>query len=267
MNTVAEPRKQFHDLHRTGLFMIPNPFDVGSARLLEHLGFRALATTSSGFAATLGRDDQHTTRAELVEHVRAICAAVSIPVNVDAEGCFAHEPGGIAASVEMFVEAGASGVSIEDFDPVAQAILPIEEATRRVAEAVDAARPHGVMITARAEALLYGSNDLDDVIRRLEGFRDAGAQVLYAPGVKTVEGIRRVVDVGPPVNVLAMPGVPPASELASLGVRRISTGGALAWSAYGAFARAAVELRDEGTYRYFNGVLDRPTRTATFAKR
>jgi len=267
MNTASQRRETFRDLHRAGLFLIPNPFDMGSARLLEHLGFEALATTSSGFAATLGRNDQHTTRAELVDHVRAMCAAVSLPVNVDAEACFPLEPGGVGETVELFAEAGAAGVSIEDFDHTTNAILPIDEASARVAQAVGAARPHGVVITARAEALLYGSTDTDDVIARLHAYREAGADVLHAPGVKSAGEIRRVVDVGLPVNVLAMPGVPSASELSSLGVRRISTGGALAWSAYGAFLRAATELRDLGTYDYFEGVIERPTRETAFGDR
>jgi 2-methylisocitrate lyase-like PEP mutase family enzyme len=265
MTTTRQRRETFRDLHRSGLFLIPNPFDVGSARLLEHLGFPALATTSSGFAATLGRSDQHTTRTELVEHVRAICAAVSLPVNVDAEACFPNEPGGISETVAQFAEAGAAGVSIEDFDPTVSAVLPIDEATERVALAVAAARSHGVVVTARAEALLYGSTDLEEIIGRLSAYRDTGADVLYAPGVRTAKEIGRLVDVGLPVNVLAMPGVPNVAELRALGVRRISTGGALAWSAYGSFARAATELRDHGTYSYSDEALDRSTRKTAFA--
>ena len=246
---------------------MPNPFDVGSARLLEHLGFSALATTSSGFAASLGRNDQHTSRSELVEHVRAMCAAVSLPITVDAEACFPYESGGIGETVALFAEAGAAGVSIEDFDPAMNAILTIDDATDRVAQAVEAARPHQLVVTARAESLLHGSPDVDDVITRLRAYRDAGADVLYAPGVKTADEIRRVVGVGAPVNVLAMPGVPSTVELESIGVRRISTGGALAWKAYGALVSAATELRDHGTYGYFEGALDRPTRSTAFSDR
>lgn len=264
MTTPDQRRETFRRLHDAGLFLIPNPFDPGSARLLEHLGFSALATTSSGFAATLGRSDQHTTRDELVEHVRAICDAVTIPVNVDAEACFPDEPGGIARSVALFAQAGAAGVSIEDYDPSMGAILPVEEAAGRVAQAVHEAQRNGIMITARAEALLYGSTDLDDVVTRLEAYRDAGADVLYAPGARTAAQISRVVGVGLPVNVLALPGAPTIAELAALGVRRVSTGGALAWNAYGAFARAATELRDTGTYDYFTGGLDAATRREVF---
>jgi 2-methylisocitrate lyase-like PEP mutase family enzyme len=267
MNTTDERRDRFRDLHLNGLFLIPNPFDVGSARLLEHLGFQALATTSSGFAATLGRNDQYTTRSQLVEHVRSICAAVTLPVNVDAEACFPLESGGIDETVELFANVGAAGVSIEDFDPTTNAILPIDQASERVALAVGAARRHGVVITARAESLLYGSTDTDDVIARLRAYRKAGADVLYAPGVKSTQEIRRIVDIGLPVNVLALPGVPNTTELRSLGVRRVSTGGALAWSAYGALLRAATQLRDDGTYDYFDSVLDRSTRETAFSDR
>jgi 2-methylisocitrate lyase-like PEP mutase family enzyme len=264
MTTPSQRRATFRDLHRDGLFLIPNPFDVGSACLLEHLGFAALATTSSGFAATLGRADQHTNRSDLVEHARAICAAVSIPVNVDAEACFPHESGGIPETIALLAHAGAAGVSIEDFDPSTGAILPIDEAAARVALAVEAARPHNLMITARAEALLYGSTDFDDIIGRLHAYRGAGADVLYAPGVTTAEDIGRVVGVGLPVNALAMPGSPTAARLRELGVRRISTGGSLTWSAYDAFKRAATELRDHGTYGYLDATLDPATRTAAF---
>jgi 2-methylisocitrate lyase-like PEP mutase family enzyme len=264
LNAASNRRDTFRALHADGLFIIPNPFDIGSARILEHLGFPALATTSSGFAATLGRNDQHTYRNELVEHVRAICASVDIPVNVDAEGCFAHEEGGVARTVTMLAEAGAAGVSIEDFDPTVGGILPVGEAADRVSQAVNAARPHQLVVTARAEAALYGSTDLDDLIARLAAYRDAGADVLYAPGVRSAHDIERVVAVGLPVNVLAMPGVPPTAELRSLGVRRVSTGGSLAWAAYGGLARAATELRDHGTYGFLGDVLDRPTRAGSF---
>ena len=261
---MIDRREAFRELHGSGLFLIPNPFDVGSARLLEHLGFPALATTSSGFAATLGRMDQHSTRDELVAHVRALCAAVSVPVNVDAESCFPGDAGAVAETVSMLADAGAAGISIEDFDPVSGTIMPADVAAGRVAEAAAAARPHGIVLTARAEAMLYGSPDLDDVLLRLRLYRDAGADVLYAPGLKSAEQIRQVVDIGLPVNVLAMRGVPSVGELRSLGVRRVSTGGALTWSAYGALASAATELRDCGTYGYLGTALDSASRDASF---
>lgn len=261
-------RDRFRALHRSGRFVIPNPFDAGSARLLEHLGFSALATTSSGFAATLGRPDQHVTRDELVAHVAELSAAVDIPINVDAEACYADDEGGIAQTVDLLAAAGASGISIEDHDPTVGAILPLDVAIDRVRQAVEACQPHGVVLTARAEQLLYGSTDVDEVIARLVAFRDAGAEVLYAPGLVRADDIRRVVDaVGAPINVLALPGTPSVPELADLGVRRVSTGGALAWAAYGGFVAAATELRDHGTSTYFSTTLPRAARTAAFRTR
>jgi 2-methylisocitrate lyase-like PEP mutase family enzyme len=257
-------RARFRELHAAdGTFVIPNPWDVGSARILEHLGFEALATTSSGFAATLGRLDQQVTLDELVAHVAAITAAVAIPVNVDSERCFADDLAGIAATVELLAGAGAAGLSIEDYDPATKAIDPVGLATERVAAAAEACALHGIVLTGRAENLLYGQSDLDDTIARLVAYRDAGAGCVYAPGLSAIDDIRRVVDaVGVPVNVLALPGAPSVPELASVGVRRVSTGGSLAWAAYGALADAARELKSEGTSTYLEGVLPRSVRTA-----
>lgn len=267
-STSSDLRDRFRALHTSGTFVIPNPFDAGSARLLEHLGFPALATTSSGFAASLGRPDQHVRRDELVAHVAQLCASVDIPLNVDAEACYAHDHGGIARTVELLAEAGAAGISIEDHDPSLGAILPLDEAVARVAIAVEACRPHGVVLTARAEQYLYGSTDHVEVIARLVAFRDAGAEVVYAPGLTAIDDIRRVVDaVGIAVNVLALPGTPPVPELAAAGVRRVSTGGALAWAAYGGVVSAATELRDHGTSTYLDSVLPRGVRAAAFADR
>lgn len=266
--TSSDLRDRFRALHTSGTFVIPNPFDAGSARLLEHLGFPALATTSAGFAASLGRPDQHVSRSELVAHVAELCAAIDIPLNVDAEACYAHDDGGIARTVELLAEAGAAGISIEDHDPSLGAILPLDEAAARVAIAVEACRPHGVVLTARAEQYLYGSTDLDEVIARLVAFRDAGAEVVYAPGLAAIDDIRRVVDaVEIAVNVLALPGTPPVPELAAAGVRRVSTGGALAWAAYDGLVSAATELRDHGTSTYLASVLPRGVRAAAFADR
>ena len=258
-------RDRFRALHAEGCFAIPNPFDVGSALLLQHLGAAALATTSSGFAATLGRPDQHVRRDELVEHVAALCAAVAVPINVDAEGCYPSDDGGIARTVELLAGAGAAGVSIEDYDPEFGGILPLADAAERVGVAAEACRASGVVLTGRAEQLLYGSGDLDEVIDRLCAYRDAGADVVYAPGLVRLEDIRRVVDeVGVAVNVLALPGVPPLAELAAAGVRRVSTGGSLSWVAYGAFAAAAAELLGPGTTAYLDSMLPRSTRQAAF---
>ena len=167
---------QFRALHESGTFVMPNPWDVGSARILASLGFPALATTSSGHAATFGRLDQHVTRDELLAHAEAVAAAVEVPLNVDAEGCFAGDPGGVARTVELIGQTGAAGCSLEDYDPVVQAILPIDVATERVASAVDAARASGLVLTARAENHLYGQPDVDDTIARLQAYAAAGAR-------------------------------------------------------------------------------------------
>jgi 2-methylisocitrate lyase-like PEP mutase family enzyme len=220
---------------------------VGSARLLQHAGAVALATTSSGLAASLGRHDQHVGHDELIAHVAAICAAVTIPVNVDAERCYADEAAGIAPVVEALADAGAAGLSIEDYDPSTQAIDPIDVATERVFAAAEAAHRRGLVLTARAENHLYGNGDLADTLERLAAYRDAGADCLYAPGLVAAEDIVAVVALGRPVNVLLRPGGPTVPELAELGVRRVSTGGRLAFVAYGALMAAARELLDAGT--------------------
>jgi len=241
-------RDRFRALHASGTFLLPNPWDVGSARLLESLGFPALATTSSGLAASLGKTDQQVTRDELVTHVAALTAAVGIPVSVDAEHGFADTPAGLARTVDLLAEAGAAGMSIEDYDPVARRLEPLARGAERVAAAAQACARHGVVLTARAENHLYGHDDLDDTIARLRAYREAGADVVYAPGVRTPAEIARLVESVPaPLNVLAVAGAPGVPELARLGVRRVSTGGALAWAAYGALRDAARELLEAGT--------------------
>jgi len=241
-------RDRFHALHESGTFLLPNPWDAGSARLLESLGFPALATTSSGLAASLGKRDQQVTRPELVAHVAALTATVGIPLNVDAERCFADTPDGIAETVDLLAEAGAAGISIEDYDPATARIETLESGIERVAAAAEACARHNIVLTARAENHLYGYDNLDDTIERLRAYRAAGADVVYAPGLTTPGDIGRVVtEVACPVNVLAVPGAPSVAELAALGVRRVSTGGALAWAAYGALRDAARELLDTGT--------------------
>jgi 2-methylisocitrate lyase-like PEP mutase family enzyme len=241
---------RFRELHaRDGIFVMPNPWDVGSARLLESLGFEALATTSSGFAASLGRLDQQVSRDELVAHVAAVTSAISVPLNVDSENCFPNEPGGVAETVRLLAAAGAAGCSIEDYDPVADRIEELDVAVARVAEAAGAGAE--VVLTARCENLLHRVRDLDDTIARLVAYRDAGADVVYAPGLRDLGDIARVVDaLRVPVNVLLFPDGPSVAELESTGVRRVSTGGLLAWTAYGALVRGARELLERGTSTY-----------------
>ncbi len=246
----------FRDLHLRGVFVMPNAWDVGSARLLASMGFPAIATTSSGHAAALGRTDQHVTRDELLVHVEALAAAVEIPVSVDAERCFADDPAGVAETVRLVAAAGAAGCSIEDYDPRSGSIDPIEVAVERVGAAAESAREHGMVLTARAENHLYGLGDLDDPITRLGAYRAAGADVLDAPGLVMADEIKRVVDeIGAPINVLAMRRTPPVQVLAGLGVRRLSTGGGLARAAYGALVAAARELQDTGTSIYLDAAI------------
>ena len=262
---IHELRRRFVTLHDEGIFVMPNPWDVGSARILASMGFPALATTSSGHAASLGRHDQRVTRDELLEHVAAVSAAVDVPLNVDAERCFADDAVGVSETVALLAGAGAAGCSIEDYDPASKSIDLIDVATARVAAAATAAHEYGIVLTARAENHLYGKGDLDDTITRLCSYRDAGADVVYAPLLVDAADITRVVnEVGKPVNVLALPGVPSVAELGPLGVRRVSTGGALAWVAYGALYRAGRELLDEGTSTYLSGSLSGSARAAAF---
>src|SRR5919108_2791387 len=182
-NAPMERRERFRALHREGLFVMPNAWDIGSARLLASLGFQAIATTSSVDAASLGRPDQNVMRDELLSHVEALAAAVDLPLSVDAERCFADTPAGVAETVELIAAAGAAGCSIEDYDPATDSIDRIEVATERVVAASEAARKHGLVLTASAENHLHGIDDLDDTIDRLLAYRDAGAGCVYAPGL------------------------------------------------------------------------------------
>lgn len=250
--TPDQLRVRFHELHAADeLFVMPNPWDAGSARILESLGFPALATTSSGFANSIGVDDGHVELDVLLAHVATLTAAIDVPLNVDSERCFAATPAGVADVVRQIAEAGAAGCSIEDWDPDTGAIDDIDVATERVAAAVAAADEAGMVLTARAENHLRGIDDIDDTIARLIAFRDVGAHCLYAPGLVDPTVIEQVVTaVAAPVNVLALPGGPPTSRLAELGVRRVSTGGALARAAYGSLVTNATELLDVGTSSY-----------------
>ena len=255
MTTQTEKAGHFLDLHRPGNpLLLPNPWDRGSAALLASLGFRALATTSSGFAATLGRPDGSVSRDEAQAHAAAIVTATELPVSADLENCFADDPGGVALTVTLAAETGLAGCSVEDFTgDDDEPIYDIGLAAERVAAAVEAAHagPARLVLTARAENYLHGRPDLTDTITRLQAYQAAGADVLYAPGLTSLADIRQVVTaVDRPVNVLAMSGAPPVSELAEAGVSRVSVGGAFAFAALGGLAAAATELRDKGTYGY-----------------
>ena len=238
--------------------LLPNPWDEGSARLLASLGFKALATTSSGLAATRGLLDGSMGRDEVMGHVAAIVAATDLPVSADLENGFGDEPGRVADTVRLAVEAGLAGCSIEDFTGRPEApIYDAGLAAERMAAAAQAARaaragPVPLVLTGRCENYLHGRRDLDATITRLGAYQEAGADVLYAPGLTELDDIRRVVDaVDRPVNVLARPGGPTVSELAGVGVARVSLGGALCFAALGAVVEAAHELLEQGTYGFF----------------
>jgi len=256
MPTQSERGAAFHALHeRPQIFIIPNPWDVGSACMLEGMGFEALATTSSGFATTLGRFDGQVTRDEKMQHCREICQAVDIPVSADLENCFSDTPGGVAETVRLAADTGLVGCSIEDFtDKPEPKIYDFELAVERVKAGVEAAKALSFpfTITARAEGVLRNVHDLDEAIRRLKAFEAVGADVLYAPGLKTNDEVRKVVGaVSKPVNVLTMPNLT-IDDLSAAGVRRVSLGGWLARVATGALLKAATEMRDQGTFSELN---------------
>jgi 2-methylisocitrate lyase-like PEP mutase family enzyme len=249
---MSQTRKAeaFRELHAGEPFVIPNPWDAGSARILEALGFRALATTSSGFAFTLGRLDGAATLDDVVSHVLALTGATDLPVSVDLENGYGAEPASAARSIIRIAEAGAVGGSIEDWDGDVGRIYDPGHAAERVAAAVEAARtlPFPFTLTARAENHIRGNPDLDDTIARLRAFEEAGADVLYAPGLESAEQIRTVcAAVSRPVNVLARPGLSFA-EIAGAGAQRVSVGGALTWVAARALAEAATAIRDHGDF-------------------
>jgi 2-methylisocitrate lyase-like PEP mutase family enzyme len=247
--TQEQKAAAFLALHEGDPFVIPNPWDAGSARVLEALGFEALATTSSGFAFTLGRLDGDVTLDEVAEHVHALDAATRVPISVDLENGYGAEPEQAATAVARAAEAGAVGGSIEDFDPK-DGLYPLDRAVERVAAAVEAARalPVPFVLTARAENHIRGNPDLEDTIARLQAFERAGADVLYAPGLRTTEQIRAVCSaVSKPVNVLAVRNLS-LREIVDAGAQRISVGGALAWSAVSGLVSAAEAIRDHGDF-------------------
>src|SRR5215467_1019701 len=252
-----EKAERFLSLHAGDQpLLMPNPWDRGSARLLESLGFEALATTSSGFAATLGRMDGSVTRAEAIAHAASIVSCTDLPVSADLENCFADDPVGVAETIRLAIGAGLAGCSVEDYaNRDDEPIYDLALAAERVAAAADAAHsgPVRLVLTARAENYIRGKPYLADTIARLQAYEAAGADVLFAPGVTKSEEIRELVgSVGKPVNVLALPGTPPVAELAAMGVKRISVGGAFAFYALDALAHAALGLRDSGSYGYWD---------------
>jgi len=258
VSTQATKTENFLALHYgDSPLLLPNPWDEGSAKILASLGFRALATTSSGHAMTLGRPDGSVTRDEALAHAANIVSATSLPVSADLERCFADDPQGVAETVALAKEAGLAGCSIEDSTGVpGEPIYAAGLAADRVRAAAETAHQPGagLVLTARAENYLHARPDLADTIARLQAFQEAGADVLYAPGLTRLADIRQVVaEVDKPVNVLAIGGGPPVAELAQAGVRRVSVGGAFAFASAGARVAAARDLFDEGTYSYLAG--------------
>lgn len=256
MTATAIRVETFHRLHRSGCFVMPNPWDAGSARALEQMGFKALATTSAGFAWTLGRADNHITRDQALAHLRAIAAAVEVPVNADFEGGFAIDPRDVAANVKLATATGIAGLSIEDAsgdaaDPLFDFTLAVER-IRAAREAIDESGT-SVLLTGRSEGFLCGRPDIDETVRRLRAYAEAGADCLYAPRINTAEQIEAIVTaVAPkPVNLLINAPFMTVAEAAALGVRRISVGGTLARTAWAGFLEAAREIRDTGTFSCF----------------
>jgi 2-methylisocitrate lyase-like PEP mutase family enzyme len=251
MADQADRANLFLELHDSDSpLLLPNPWDAGSTKLLGALGFHALATTSGGFAGTLGRLDGSVTREEMLEHCRAIVAATDLPVSADLENGFAEHPDGVAETVRLALDTGLAGCSISLDAP----IYDIDAAAERVAAAAEVAHggPVHLVLTARAENHLHGRMDLADTIARLQAYQEAGADVLYAPGLVQLEDIRQLVsEVDRPVNVLARPNAPTVSELASVGVSRVSVGSAFALAALGAVVEAARELSGSGTYTFW----------------
>jgi 2-methylisocitrate lyase-like PEP mutase family enzyme len=256
MNVSHDRIADFHRLHSAGCFVMPNPWDAGSARVLERMGFPALATTSAGLAWTLGRADGQVTIDQSLAHLRAVAGAVQVPVNADFEGGYAVEPDGVAANVGLAAETGIAGLSIEDSsgDP-ADPLLDFDLSVERVAAARRAIDESGtgVVLTGRSEGFVVGRPDIDETVRRLRAYADAGADCLYAPRIDQVEDVVAVVSaVAPkPVNLLINSPFMTVAEAAELGVRRVSVGGTLARTAWSGFLRAAQEIADDGTFTRF----------------
>jgi len=270
MPNTADKRRTFRKLHEGGCFVIPNPWDVGSARYLQGLGFQALATTSSGFAFSQGYADGAVPLDTVLAHFRTLAAASDVPINADFEHGFAPDPDGVARNVRRCIETGIAGLSIEDAsgDP-AQPLFALEEAVTRLRAARRAIDDSGedVLLVGRAEGLLIGHGDLDDVVRRLQAYADAGADVLYAPKLRTRDEIERVVEAVAPKPINFLNSVDfgfSVADLAAMGVRRISVGGTLARVAWTALTRAAREIAEHGTFANFAGSMSNAELNAFF---
>jgi 2-methylisocitrate lyase-like PEP mutase family enzyme len=256
MPTIADKRRTFRTLHQSGCFVIPNPWDIGSARYLQHLGFKAIASTSAGFAFAQGSPDGAVPRDVMLAHLHELAHASDLPLNADFEAGYADDLAGVAESVRLAVEAGVSGLSIED--GVDRKLYSIDDAIARVKAARVAIDKAGgeVLLVGRCEGILWGRSDLDETIARLKTYANAGADCLYAPGIKSREQIAAVVNaVAPkPVNLLMSSGAQPltVADLAALGVRRISVGGALARVAWGGVMRVAKQIAEEGRFDGLN---------------
>ena len=269
MPSIAERRDAFHKLHEAGCFVMPNPWNVGTARYFQGLGFKALATTSSGFAHAQGCADGAVPREMMLQHLREIVEAADLPVNADFEGGYADTPDGVAESVRLGVETGVAGLSIEDStgDP-ANPLYDFDLAVARVRAARAAIDKAGskVVLTARSEGFICGRPDLDETIRRLKAFAELGADCLYPPGIRTREQITAVVKaVAPkPVNLLVSTNVFTVAEIAAMGVRRISVGGTLARAAWTAVTQSARQIAETGKFDSFAGVVPNSELNALF---
>jgi 2-methylisocitrate lyase-like PEP mutase family enzyme len=270
--SISDKRSTYRALHKSGCFVIPNPWNVGTACYLQGLGFKALATTSAGFAHAQGMPDSGPTRDMVLAHLREIVAATDVPVNADFEGGYADDPEGVAESVRLAVETGVAGLSIEDStgDPD-NPLYTFDLAVARVKAARAAIDKAGgdVVFTARSEGFICGRPDLPETIRRLKAFAEAGADCLYPPGIKTREQVTAVVQaVAPlPVNLLMSTNVFTVKEIADMGVRRISVGGTLARVAMDAFIRSAREIAEQGKFDSFAGIVSNPELNAFFREK
>lgn len=257
--TISQKREAFRQLHERGCFVLPNPWDVGSAKILQHLGFKALASTSAGMAWAMGRADGQVSLDEVLRHLSSLAHATDLPLNADFENGFADTPQDVARNVALAVDTGVAGLSIEDYPGGgATGLYDFGLAVERIAAAREAIGNSGVLLTARSEGFLRGAPDMDATLRRLDAFAKAGADCLYAPGLRDETQIRQVTEAAAPkpVNILS-PGLPVA-KLAELGARRISLGGAIARVAYGAAFAAAAEVAEQGTFGGFAKPLGPP---------